>query len=244
MTPEEKEFNDLLLLVGQLMIFVRLLPIIISIIKWQYLNRSMKILGYYLIVVMVSNLLEKTLYWSFNEHYQIYWKSILDSLQITDTNFLNIVGRVIDYVFVGWIFSFVIINPLGDKVKKYSWWVIPIAISIYFWIDGFRNYGTVNAILNRIYLVIIPAFYFWYLFNSPPSLSLWKNSFFIFGLGLFIPNIFGLMMSFTGDKLYETDFVAFVKISIFRNCLTILAQFLFAYAFYQAKYAKYLVKVG
>jgi hypothetical protein len=242
MTPEQ-EYNDLLLLAGKITTAIRLIPIVIFIVMWQRkINKPIKRMGLYLIAMICSNWFGDALYWSFNKYYNVFWKPILTSLEIGDTNFLNIIGRLIDYIFVGWIFSFAIKDPLGNNLKKISWSLIPIAILIYFFVDGFRTYGTVNAILNRTYLVVVPVIYFWYLFNSPPHLSLWRNSFFLFGLGLFVPNLVGLVMSFVGEKLNQTDYVSFVKLSLFRNGLTIMAQFLFALAFYYAHFTKFLEK--
>lgn len=243
MSEQHIFYSDLLIIIGKVVTGSSFLPIVIAIWKKNSFIKPIKLIAIYLLALIGSNLIEQAFIWSSGEHYYIFWKPILDTLQITNTNFLNIIGRLIDYIFVGWIFSFGFKPPLDKQIKQISWGLIPLAILVYFFVDGFRTYGTVNAILNRTYLVAVPVLYFWNLFNSSPHLSLWRNPFFLFGLGLFLPNLVGLMMSFIGDKLNETDYVAFVKISIFRNCLTILAQFLFAYAFYQARYAKYLVKV-
>jgi len=239
---EIADYDKLLGITGQITIALRFIPALVLGWYWRSFNQPIRLMGYFLIAIIISNLFNEVLYWSFLEYYNSFWKSILMSLNIGDTHFLNIIGRLIDYIFVGWIFSFTLKEPLSWRLKHISWGLIPVAILVYFFVDGFRTYGTVNAILNRVYLVAVPMLYFWYLFNSPPNLSLWRNSFFLFGLGLSVSNLFGIIMSFVGDKLNETDYVAFVKVSIFRNCLTILAQFVFAYAFYQAKYAKYLLK--
>jgi hypothetical protein len=201
----------------------------------------MKLLVLYLAILFLAEFIDIGFVWVVNN----YTNDVLPYLQkfkISDTNFLAIIHRLPDYVFVGWIFSYAIKDPLGNYLKKISWGLIPIAILIYFFVDGYTTYGTVNAILNRTYLVVVPVIYFWYLFNSPPHLSLWKNSFFLFGLGLFVPNLVGLVMSFVGEKLNQTDYVSFVKISLFRNVLTIMAQFLFALAFYYAHFTKFLEK--
>jgi len=232
-------YSDLLIYFGKIITLSSFIPLLLAMWKRKVLIKPIKLMALYLLALIGSNLLEQGFIWSTGKYYYTFWKPILDALQITDTNFLNVIGRLIDYIFVGWVFSFALSEPWASRVKWGSWVLIPLAILIYFFVDGFRAYGTVNAILNRGYLVVVPALYFWHLFNSPPNLTLWQNPFFLFGLGLFVPNLFGFIMSFVGDKLNETDYLTFVKVSIFRNCLTILAQFFFAYAFYQARYAKY-----
>lgn len=240
MNESIKYYNEILVNFSNIAIWVLLIPIFVAIVYREQINQPLKVMVAYLLAIICSNLLTLFFIW-FVSNYQDISLPYLKKFQITDTNFLGINSILIDYIFVGWIFSFALSEPWASRVKWGSWGLIPLAILVYFFVDGFRAYGTVNAILNRGYLVVVPALYFWYLFNSTPNLSLWQNPFFLFGLGLFVPNLFGFIMSFVGDKLNETDYVAFVKVSIFRNCLTILAQFFFAYAFYQARYAKYLV---
>ena len=217
------------------------LPLAMAVIYRKNLTKPLKLVFLYLLILFFYNFSESLFVWLVNT-YTNFILPYLKKFNISDTNFIAIIGRLIDYIFVGWIFSYALKAPISQWLKKVSWGLIPLAILVYFFVDGFRTYGTVNAIINRVYLVAVPALYFWHLFRSVPNLSLWRNSFFLFGLGIFIPSLIGLMMSFIGDKLNQTDYVAFVKLSIFRNVLTILAQFVFAFAFYQAKYVKFLLR--
>jgi hypothetical protein len=241
MSEQLEFYNNLLKYFGKITNYFSFLPIIIMFWKRIYLTKPTKLFLIYLIALILSNMLEQMFIWLAN-NYTAQLLPYLKQYSISDTNFLNIFNRLPDYIFVGWIFSFAIKDPLGNYLKKISWGLVPLVIFIYFFVDGFTTYGTFNSALSRIYLVVVPVIYFWYLFNSPPHLSLWKNSFFLFGLGLFVPNLVGLFMSFVGDKLYQTDYVSFVKLSLFRNGLTIMAQFLFALAFYYAHFTKFLEK--
>jgi hypothetical protein len=233
-------FNSLYIFLGKIGTALLLIPFPAAFRARKYLNKPLKLLCFYLISLVAVNIFEQLFIWSATEHYDVFWKPILAVLKIGDTNFLNILSRLTDFVFVGWIFSFAVNISLAEKLKTISSVLFFVIILVYFFVDGYQSYGTINAILNRSYLVAIPVVYFWYIFNSLPVISLWKNPYFLFGLGLFIPNLFGLFLSFAGDKLNETDYVAFVKVSIFRNLLAVLAQFLFALAFMRARYAKYL----
>ena len=238
---DSEYYNEILTRFSNNGVWVLLVPIFVAILYRQQINRPLKLMVMYLLAMICSNLLTLFVIW-FVGYYREFSIPYLKKFQITDTNFLGINSILIDYIFVGWIFSYALKAPISQWLKKVSWGLIPVAILVYFFVDGFRTYGTVNAIINRVYLVAVPALYFWHLFRSVPNLSLWRNSFFLFGLGLFVPSLIGLMMSFIGDKLNQTDYVAFVKVSIFRNVLTILAQFVFAFAFYQAKYVKFLLR--
>jgi hypothetical protein len=241
MTESEKYYQHLLVNISNVIVWLLFIPLIVAFIHRKQLTKSLKLIVCYLSLLIVCNLLTLLFIWVVN-NYTNACLPYLEKFGIGDTNFLAINSRVVDCLFVGWIFSYAIKDPLGNYLKKISWGLIPIAILIYFFVDGYTTFGTVNAILNRTYLVVVPVIYFWYLFNSPPHLSLWKNSFFLFGLGLFVPNLVGLFMSFVGEKLNQTDYVSFVKISLFRNGLTIMAQFLFALAFYYAHFTKFLEK--
>ena len=63
----------------------------------------------------------------------------------------------------------------------------------------------------------------------------------LFGIGLLLSNLSSFFKSFSGDKLNETDFPLFVKLSLVRNIFAVIGQVFFAIAFYRAGYAKFVV---
>jgi hypothetical protein len=57
-----------------------------------------------------------------------------------------------------------------------------------------------------------------------------------------VAHLLGLLFYFMGEKVYQTDFILFVKISLVRNIITIIRSCVFAYGFWMAKYVRFLPK--
>lgn len=240
MEETQNFYNNILSIAGSITIYSTILPILFGFWKWKSLNKPIKLVLYYFLLLLFMEALERFFYWYASNYYEQI-KVVLDKFQISDTSFLGITHALPDFIFVGWIFSFVLYKQLGDNIQKISWFLFIFSIVIYFYIDGYNNIGVVNPTIDRLYLIIIPVIYLYYLSKSPPILSLWKNPFFLFALGLLLPNLLSFFLSFFGDKLEKTDFPAFVKFSIVRNIFTVFAQVFFIMVFYHARFAKFLI---
>ncbi len=92
-----------------------------------------------------------------------------------------------------------------------------------------------------LFLISMPMIYLFFLAKMPSHIPLSKIPYFWISVGILLVNLLSLFFSTTGNKLYLTDYVLYSKFLISRNAVSVLAQFIFAYAFYQAKYAKYLI---
>jgi len=241
MSEKEEFFNMLLLNTGRILLAINLLLLAIGVLKWTTLNTALKTFWSYLLAVVLYNFIEQGFIWSVT-HYTNFWRPFLKEFQIGDTNFLNILSREIDYIILGIYYSKVLHGVYSKLILAISIALFGTALCVYFWVDGFRTFGNVNATINRLFLVIIPTFHLWFLNKSAPVLNLSKNSYFLISVGLLIPNLFGLFLSFVGDKINQTDFILFVQLSLVRNALSAIGLLLFAYAFYQSKYIKYLPK--
>jgi hypothetical protein len=215
-------------------------PVIIGLWKFKKLSKPLQLVLFYFIALLFFELIELLFVWVANNHFYLI-ASFIKKYQISDTSFLGITHILPDFVFVGWAYSFVLNKNISRSVKLISWLMGAVVLFVYFYIDGFNKFGTINPIIDRLYLMIIPLLYFWQLSKEPTNISYWKNPFFLIAIGLFLPNLFSFYMSFFGDKLNETDFPLFVKLSVVRNVFTIIGQIFFALAFYRAGYAKYLI---
>lgn len=240
MNELENYYNEIYIRVGYVILIFILLPILIGILRWRYLNTSLRIFFWYLLSVFSYNILEHGFVWSVNEHTKA-WEPFLVMFDIEDTNFLNVISRLLDYVFLGWFYSVISEGSFGVWVKRVTILIFVLAAFVYFFVDGFRSYGNVNALLNRVYLVTLTVLYLWSLFRSNTMLNLWRNSYFLISIGLLFPNLFGLFLSFVGDKINQTDFVLFVKISLLRNAFTAIGLLLFCLAFKNARYTKFIL---
>ena len=107
-------------------------------------------------------------------------------------------------------------------------------------IDGYKGLGVVGPTTDAVFCFLLPAYFLWYNRNTPTVIPLKKIAYFWISLGLIVQNLFGLLFYYTGDKLQHTDFVLYVIGYIIKDCFDIFGLILFALAFYNAKYAKYL----
>jgi hypothetical protein len=110
----------------------------------------------------------------------------------------------------------------------------------YFFITGFREYSFFQATTSAIFCFSLPLIHLWYVFKTDSDLSILKNTYFWFDVGLLIPNVIGLFLHFTGSKLYVTDVVLYFKLSIVKYYFVMLSQVLICIGFYYARYTKYL----
>ena len=239
MNDLENYYNQIYIRIGYAILLLILLPVLFGLFRWRYLNASLLIFFWYLIAVLGYNSLEQGFVWSVT-NYTKAWQPFLDRFDIADTNFLNIISRLLDYILLGFFYTAILNSSVGTWVIRVSLLIFVSAIFIYFFIDGFRSYGNVNALVNRIYLVTLPVLYLWSLFRSQSMLNLWRNAYFLISIGLLVPNLFGLFLSFVGDKINQTDFILFVQISLIRNAFSAIGLVLFCFAFQNGKYAKYI----
>lgn len=235
----EEKYEQLYNIVGDITFVFFAITILFGVFKWKSLGINITRFFYYTFAVFVYNGIEQIFIWSV-KIYTSWWIPWLNKFSITDTNFMALYGRLIDIAFL-LPFYFLILELNPRKNWRIAYWaLLLICILIAIYIDGWRNYGTVNSIINRGLLIILPMAYFWKLYRQLPSLSLWKNPYFLISLGLLIPNLLSIVMSFIGDKLSATDYVLFIKVSLFRNFVSLIGQLLFIRAFLFARFEKFL----
>jgi|GEM_PF-6023557 len=232
---QEKLFNEILIYFDRLSIFFWLIPLPFAFFSWRRLEPSMKIFGAYLSVLLLLHIVEHV-------HIQTvlindpYWE-FMKKFGIKDTNFFNITYRIACLYFVGLFYDRVMRSSTRSivAIKELTLLLCIFSIFIYFFIDGFREYGTFNAILVRVFQIGLSLFYIRQITQIKLSKSVFKNPVFLISLGILLPSTITLIMSFIGDGLHESDFVLYVKAVIFRNVVGFAGDILFAISFYMCR---------
>ncbi|MBO0950291.1 hypothetical protein [Fibrella forsythiae] len=242
MTPENT-YNSLYVQSGTVLLVLRIGLLLLGAWRWRLLTDELRIFWYYLLASFGSNLLEQGFIWSVNNQTD-FWLPYLEKYKIGDTNFLSILPRLLDYIFLGPFYARLLTGQLANWIRWTSIALIFTAIGVYIWIDGFRSFGAVNALMNRVYLIVLPLLHLWLIYRSLPALSLWKNSYFLISLGLLTANIFSFYLSLFGHKLNETDGIRFLQLSLLRNAFVLISLGLYACAFYQVRYVRFITKTA
>jgi hypothetical protein len=173
--------------------------------------------------------------------FESYFVPILLKYNLHDTNFISIVEILSTFFLLGWYYSNVFKSILIQKIiKVISALLFVLAIIENFFLHDFREYNSFNATTYAIFCMVLPLVHLWFVFNTITELSLRKNTYFWIDIGLLVPNVIGLFLHFTGNKLYETDMILYFKLSIAKYYFVMLAQVIYAIGFYYARYTKYL----
>jgi hypothetical protein len=233
----ENYYNEILIKISLITSFCFFATIIIALFYKKYFNLALKIFFNYLLIRVFLELITKLFIWSTAKHYEVFWKPILEYFQIYDINFINGIYYLVNFILIGYFYS-KIFNFI--KLKTISICLAIFQVINYFFIDGFRSYGTVGAILSDLFLIILPCMYLYRMSAQPPNIPVQKNSYFWISLGLFIPHLVQIAITITASDLHQTDFVFFCKTHVFRNIILIISQLFFIYAFLQSRYLKYL----
>ncbi len=241
MTPEENQYNNLLTQFGQLTIATMLLPVVVALLRYRQLNKPALVFFWYLLSVIGVSLIEQAFIWAVNT-YTSFWLPYLTRWKIGDTHFLGILAYLTNFLFLGWFYS-LIIQPtrVAKGAFRVSIALALVALIDYIWITGYAAPGVLTPTLNGLFTIILPMVQLWFLIQQDQKVSLYKIPYFWFSAGMILSHLFSLLFFFIGEKIYQTDFMLFVKLSIAGNCLRILAQLLYAYGFLQARTLRYLI---
>jgi hypothetical protein len=228
---------------GQIVTIMTFIVLLIGLWKWRHHNKPLRIFFYYIFATLVLHFVEQGFIWATRKStYYDEFKPFLDTFGITSTAFLSIFVFLKNVILLGWFYIVLLAKePITIYLKKVIWILIITEIISYLFVEGHNSFGIINPTIDGIFCFVFPMIYLWFLYNFGKLIPLFKNSFYLISTGLIIQNLFGLLYFFTSDKLYETDIVMYSIVSIVRNGIDIIGYLFFAYAFYQAKYAKYLV---
>jgi hypothetical protein len=241
MTPLEKQYNDILTQFGQLTTAATYITLVVAVVRIRYFNKAMWLFFTYIAVTIFLYTLEATFIWAV-KNYTAFWLPYLKKFDISDTNFLEILSTLKSIILIALFYEVLLPKQQGHYVIGTGIMMSLFAIIDYIWITGYKSSGMLMPTLVGLFLIVIPMLYLWQLYKRNNRISIYKIPYFWFSIALVIANLLGLFFYFVSEKMYETDFILFVKFSIARNLVTILRYFVFAYGFWQAKYLRFLPK--
>ncbi len=240
MSNEEAFYNDLLILFSKMVLGSLILLVIVAIWQRKYWNKPLKVFVAYKVFSIFFNLIVQGFVWAANNYYPTF-KPWLDYFEIYNTNFLEILFYLNDFIFLGWFYYLLLGNrPIGKWIRRVSWILIVAVLLNYFFIEGHNVYGVFNPTMDAIFVFGVAAFYLWYLFRLHLTLPIHKNPYFWISFGLIVPHLIGFFLFMIGDVTYDENFKLFVIISIVKNSFLILGQILMAIGYLYARYAKYI----
>lgn len=241
MTLLEKQFNDILIQSGQFTTVATYVTLVVAVFRIRYFNKPMWVFFAYIGATIFLYTLEAVFIWSV-KNYTTFWLPYLKRFDISDTNFLEILSTLKSIILIAWFYKIILTEKWGKYVGHVGIIMILFAFVDYIWITGYKSSGMLIISLVGLFLVLVPMLYLWQLYQRDNRISIYKIPYFWFSIALIIANLVGLFFYFVSEKMYETDFILYVKFSVARNVVTILRYFVFAYGFWLAKYIRFLPK--
>ena len=238
MTPLEVSYNDFLILFGQITIITMIFPVVVALIFKSFWNRPLKVIFLYVFVSFVLNLLENIFIWATTNYYESI-KPFLDYFELSNTIFFTILYYLKDFLLLGRFYSLIFpFVPLNRSIYKLGW-ILSVAVIINFlFIEGYQNFGTFNPGADAIFSLVLPLVYLWVSQQHSLRIPLRKNPYFWISLGLLFPKALSLFIFFTGDFLYQSDYILYVKILLIRNLFEIIGLALITIGFIYARYTR------
>ncbi len=236
MSKEEIYFNSLLQYIGFIKIGVLLIPIFIGLLRKRFLDKIIKHFLFYRICVLIINSLFSLFIWGAN-NYTDFFLPFLERFNISNTFFLDILMYLTEIYFLGIFFSSI---HNFNLIKQLTYLYIPIAIGIYFFIDGYQEHGRVNSLILKFFVIGLSLWYLKKAFATNLNRSFFRNYYALICLGLFLPNVFQLLFSLFANNLDKTNFVLYAKLKIAANFIDFIGYFLYGWVFLKARNLKFL----
>lgn len=236
----EQHYNNILILFDRFSILFLLIPVPFALKKIRNIQFPMKVFAYFLFTSLLLHISEHIHIWAVLK-YDPYWE-FMKSINIRDTNFFNIFYRLTSYIYLGIFYQLTLFQKKSEQspIKNIAFGLCVVTIFIYFFIDGYNKFGTVNSILSRCFMIVLSLWSIKQIFKYQLNFRIWKNPFFLISLGILFPTAFTLILSFFSDTLHENDFILYVKTIIGRNIISLAGEILFALSFIYSKNAKVL----
>ncbi len=239
MTPLEKHYNDILIQFGQFTTVATYLPLVVAIFRIKHFNKALWVFFAYIVATVLTNSLEQIVIWSVGA-YPTLLVPYLHQLGIENTLFLGIFSTLKNLLLLGWFYKILLTDKLGKFVGYLSIFLAIFAIIDYLFITGYKVTGVLMPTLVGFFVVLVPMTYLWFLYQRDNRISIYKIPYFWFSIALTVAHLLGLLFYFMGEKVYKTDFILFVKISVVRNIITVIRSVVFAYGFWMASYVRFL----
>lgn len=240
----EDQIQEYLILTGKIVTVCYMLPILIGIWRWSFLDKSLRLFFIYIVATFLLNALEQLFMWATRLSIHYYdLKPYLDYWEITNPMFMYILFYLKNALLLGWLYSTALASTPRIS-QRIGWVAVGLAafeLLSYFFIDGYKGYGNLNPTLDGIWCFALPMLYLWFMYKQTQiTIPLTKNSFFWISFGLILTNLIGLLFFYTADKLYESDVVTYSIVFMIKNSTTIAAIVFYCIAFYRANYIRFI----
>ena len=229
------------LIISQIATFLIVLPITVAFWQRRQLNRTLRLVYLYCVMLLVISIVLQTIVWAVN-HYVDFFLPILTKLNIQDMSFISILEVINQLVLLSGFYVALSNNTkLGKTVKYTSRVLISSCLVNYFFIEGYNVPSVFNGVVPSLYFVILSLIHFRFIFTNPNSqIILRKNPYFWINLAILFRHVLGLFLRLAGKKMFTTDVPLFLAINVADDFLQVISLVLFAIGFYYARYTKYL----
>ncbi len=234
MSDETIIFSQILQSLSRVNLFVIFITICIWYYKKAWVIEEYKIIGYYLISILIIDAL---ILYSPNilSRYYEFFENLLIKYKIENNNFLAIFHYLAEIYFFGLFFRIALKNKfIGVFFNIY----FVIAIFIYFFIDDYHEFGTVNSNILKTVNVIFPLYYLTRKAKEKLNKNLLSDANILICFGILLPNIINLLFSLFAEKLQILNYPLYVKIKLGTNIFDVLGYCFFAYCFITNKKIK------
>ena len=228
MNSNESYYNYLLQnIFGPLMILTSLVVVIIGLVRKKYISRDIYFFWKYRLTVLIINFIIWLFVWSVNNYYY-HFKPFLDAFKIENNYFLSILMYLCDILFLGIFYS----KLFKSKVlRTLTFLHLFLAILIYIFIDGYHEYGTINALIINTLILFSSLLYIAFKFKEKLYKSILSNQYILISIGLFMPNLVRILFTIFANDLDKTNFVLYVKLKIASNFIDFFGYYLFGWVF-------------
>ncbi|MEZ4992360.1 MAG: hypothetical protein R2824_18190 [Saprospiraceae bacterium] len=233
------EIESFFILVSKITVAIMIIPIIVAIWQWKYLNKPLKVFLGFIICLIVANLLEQGIIWYVTNYYEKA-KPWLEYWDIHDTNFLAILYRLNHFFWLGWFYSLLAPGKYRTWIRGLASFLFVAALINYLFIEGYHGFGKFNPAAAAIFTFGLASFYLWYVYRSQLALPLTKNTYFWLSLALIIPDLASFFLFLVGDFSHEENLAMFITMSIMKNGFMIISWILMAIGFWRARYARFV----
>jgi hypothetical protein len=236
----QKSLNEILSLMGKIAVVAAILPILFGIINFRLLNKALKVLFWFCVIRLSVIVAIQIIVWAVN-NYTDFFRPILTKLDIGSMDFMSVFAHLNNLIMLGIYFSIVIF----DEKTRWGIKVLSIGLSLsviinYLFIEGYKTQSLYNSTISNIFCFVLPCIHLWFIYGQSTKVPLYKNAYFWISLGILLPNLLGLIASFFGKKLDETDLTLFFMLDIGYCVLQIIGYLIIAFGFYFARYTRYL----
>ena len=239
MTELEHYYHHLFISFARINTVILALPVIMAVLKWKSLDKTIKFFSLFVSLTLILNLIEHSIIYLTTKYYS-FCKSYLDYWEIGDTSFFQIFYYLNIFILLTIFYNKLLPTRYSIWIKSASICFIIAIIINYLFIEGYKVFGTFNPFVSVAWAFIVPAIYLWYLFKNALHFPLNKNPYFWFSFGLIFASLMGLFLYLIGGFIHESNYVMFTKISITRTIFNMIAQIFLALGFWFAPYARFI----